>query len=847
MGSGMESGLSLTGGSAVRQFKAPPLFGSQAAVQMKKAPSAAPIQMQTERKKGDGVNNHLSISDQGLQFIIKNEGMVKNKSGDKHVLYDDSEDYATIGYGHLVAKKKVADLSETEKARWKNGLTETEALALLKTDCKKFEKALRKHVKIELQQHEFDALISWSFNVGEAWFDPSYEKGQATAIKRLNAGDLDGVGNALGMFQRADGKFNQGVLNRRNREINVFNYGYGDKDDPFRDKGDMAAPQGADQWKKGYWDKHLETHKDESKLDDFGTASTSGKTAKEIYEEHDKSVSKVAEALRPNLGKNDDVIEKMLDYFSFNDAPFAYYLIAPTSAGDLKKVSTDTLKTLRTALLSNYFLSGPIIDKEVGKVDYVLEDVQEEKDEADKEAKQTEKDKKALEAAKKKKNEKTILTGSVGKEGCDNNTADVNVVLWVMYTLNVITEKEKNEATKDTAKLEALVRRYQRRVFNGYHDGEISAHGTTANRLKQGVRGVAHTSADKIENIRKKERRATQDANTSKGCNDEEVQKFYDSVDGDSEKLGSKLADYVRTNPDFVKKVMQYEWGIYRDNIALAIVENIDDYSLEKANKTILQYLYDSMNGGNMSSEEYKAMAELKFYIDLPEYVGPDFSEVELDVKDYWKSQGNTGDCNRFTEMVIDGHMEDNPELYKDFGDIGDGLTYRKNSFHTVWEEDWEKGTGRTQGKKGANDTGTLVRDDAEWEMAIRYITACLNSGVPAMVGVNHTFAYGRASANPDQSTDHWLTIIGKGEDERGKYFSYTDPGTSYKSTGTNTELNRLYQTDDPHIWRDESKYANSDGDAGAGSYTLVAVTLYDNHRNKEEFTVGSETFKRKL
>ena len=97
-----------------------------------------------------------------------------------------------------------------------------------------------------------------------------------------------------------------------------------------------------------------------------------------------------------------------------------------------------------------------------------------------------------------------------------------------------------------------------------------------------------------------------------------------------------------------------------------------------------------------------------------------------------------------------------------------------------------------------------------------------------------------------DKSTDHWLTIIGKGEDEKGRYFIYTDPGTSVKDTGTSSQNNRLYQKEDKHIWRDDTKYANSDGGAGKGSYTLVAVTLYDKHRGQSEFKVGSETFKRK-
>ena len=128
--------------------------------------------------------------------------------------------------------------------------------------------------------------------------------------------------------------------------------------------------------------------------------------------------------------------------------------------------------------------------------------------------------------------------------------------------------------------------------------------------------------------------------------------------------------------------------------------------------------------------------------------------------------------------------------------------------------------------------------------MAIRYIVACIQAGVPVLLALNHTFAYKNALGNSDKTTDHWVTGIGVGSDENGTYISYTDPGTTSKSVGVNTALNRLYQTDDPHIWRDETRYANAD--SGRGSYTLVGVTLYSAHRGKQRFKVGNQTFVRK-
>lgn len=794
------------------------------------------------RKSGEGVNNHLALSEQGLQFIIKNEGMVKNQSGDKHVMYDDSENFATIGYGHLIAKKSVAALTDAEKKEWKNGLTEAEALSLLSKDAKKYEKALGASVTVELQQHEFDALVSWSFNVGKGWFGIGSHE-QASAVKNINAGKFDEVGNALGMFQRADGKFNQGVLNRRNREINVFNYGYGESDDPFRDKGDFAAPQGKDKWKEDYWGKHLEKHKDISKLDDPKNKPSewASKTAAEIWKECGKKSSVVALKLRPLLGKEDAVILKMLDYLSLSADNFSYYMLASIKASDLGNVNEELLKKMRAALAGGWTTEDEY--KQIGKIDFVLGEKKKSAEQellSKKEKEQMLTDTKALATAKKEANKDTILEGDVGLDAA-NNPKDVKYVKDRLLELKIITSKEHKSTDKTV--LIAIINRYQRRIFKGSSDGLISANGTTANRLVQGVRGVASSDRDRILAVQDNERYETQEKRGEESVSPEKIVEIYKSENGDAAKVGKKMSDYLRTNPKMVRAMLKYSGWSARDNVAYHIVKNADDNSMARADKKLLTYLYHQLEAQYTSKEDYEQMARIQHYFLMPDEA--DFSNKELDVKKYWKTQGSTPHCDIYTKKIIDGHKKDNPDLYKEFGDIASSKTTKENSLHLVWEKEHEKGTSRTEGKKNANDISTLNKDEGEWDMAIRYIVAALNAGVPVMVGVNHTFAYSRAAGNNDKSTDHWLTIIGKGEDKNGKYFSYTDPGTSRKSTGTNTEKNRLYQSKtDKHIWRDETKYANSD--AGKGSYTLVAVTLYDNHRGKSSFKVGSETFKRK-
>lgn len=222
---------------------------------------------------------------------------------------------------------------------------------------------------------------------------------------------------------------------------------------------------------------------------------------------------------------------------------------------------------------------------------------------------------------------------------------------------------------------------------------------------------------------------------------------------------------------------------------------------------------------------------------------GAAFPNLELDVKQYWETQ-KAGKCDQGALTMVNSHKKEHPELYEDFGSIGANKTTVANSFHLVWEKDWEKGAKREEGDKSANDVTTLEKDGEEWDMAIRYAFACIKSGVPVLLALNHTYAYKNALGNNDKTTDHWAPAIGIGSDEKGNYISYTDPGTTRRHVGIDTELNRLYQTEDPHIWRDETKYANAD--AGSGSYTLVGITLYNEHRGKNEFKVGNQTFVRK-
>ncbi len=84
--------------------------------------------------------------------------------------------------------------------------------------------------------------------------------------------------------------------------------------------------------------------------------------------------------------------------------------------------------------------------------------------------------------------------------------------------------------------------------------------------------------------------------------------------------------------------------------------------------------------------------------------------------------------------------------------------------------------------KKGANKKNT--------EKAVSYINQILEAGNPVMVGVDDQDGF--AKSNGDESTDHWIVIVGRGNDNKGNYFLFYDNATGCGESGA-SDNNRLY------------------------------------------------------
>ena len=147
-----------------------------------------------------------ALSAAGAEFIGRFEGF-------RGSMYNDAAGHCTIGFGHLVHH---GPINGSEPAEFKHGITLERALALLEADAATAAACVRQHVKVPLSQPQFDALVSFVFNVGTGAFEGS------TLLKRLNAREYGAVPDELAKWSKAGGRTLQGLLNRRRAEGALF-------------------------------------------------------------------------------------------------------------------------------------------------------------------------------------------------------------------------------------------------------------------------------------------------------------------------------------------------------------------------------------------------------------------------------------------------------------------------------------------------------------------------------------------------------------------------------------------------------------------------------------------------
>ncbi|MDQ3777640.1 MAG: lysozyme [Actinomycetota bacterium] len=149
--------------------------------------------------------NPFRVSQKGLDFLVAQEGFIP-------YAYNDSQGHATFGVGHLLHHGPV---TAADRAAWGTKAKpkpRSLVLDVLRDDLeKRFERAVRDAIRKPLKQHQFDALVSFAFNIGAHGFRGS------TAAKRLNAGDFSGAADAMLLWRKPPE-----IIPRRRRERELF-------------------------------------------------------------------------------------------------------------------------------------------------------------------------------------------------------------------------------------------------------------------------------------------------------------------------------------------------------------------------------------------------------------------------------------------------------------------------------------------------------------------------------------------------------------------------------------------------------------------------------------------------
>jgi spore coat assembly protein SafA len=139
----------------------------------------------------------MSLSQNGVDLIKGFEGLRLNA-------YQDSVGVWTIGYGH------------TAGVRPGDHITQAQAEAFLKQDTGWAQQAVRDNVKVPLTQGQFDALTSFTFNLGAGALKGS------TLLRELNAGHYATAQKEFGKWVHAGGQRLEGLVRRRAAEAALF-------------------------------------------------------------------------------------------------------------------------------------------------------------------------------------------------------------------------------------------------------------------------------------------------------------------------------------------------------------------------------------------------------------------------------------------------------------------------------------------------------------------------------------------------------------------------------------------------------------------------------------------------
>ena len=141
----------------------------------------------------------MNISNTGIDLI-------KHFEGCETEAYLCPAGVPTIGYGHI----KGVQMGDV--------ITEAQAHEMLVEELDEYESYINDLVTVSLNQNQFDAMVSWVYNLGGGNLRAS------TLLKVLNSGDYAGVPAQMMRWNKAGGKVLEGLTRRRQAEADLFGH-----------------------------------------------------------------------------------------------------------------------------------------------------------------------------------------------------------------------------------------------------------------------------------------------------------------------------------------------------------------------------------------------------------------------------------------------------------------------------------------------------------------------------------------------------------------------------------------------------------------------------------------------
>ena len=144
-----------------------------------------------------------------MRHITKNGiDLIKSFEGFESEIYLDAAGLPTIGYGHLIRKG--------EHKMFENGISEAAGEALLIKDVLAAENAVLRLINVPLTDGQFDALVSFTFNLGGGALQRS------TLRRKVNREEHEDVPREFLRWVWAGGRKLKGLVRRREAEAILY-------------------------------------------------------------------------------------------------------------------------------------------------------------------------------------------------------------------------------------------------------------------------------------------------------------------------------------------------------------------------------------------------------------------------------------------------------------------------------------------------------------------------------------------------------------------------------------------------------------------------------------------------